>query len=1382
MQRGAFAVPEVAQEIRGPARAREERLAHSRGVETRHRPAVEAERARGEDEITALQRAVAHRRLGDQRLLAFVPALRVGVREELRELVEETQVQREDRGHGRGLHLLDVARGHARKELGLRLGARDEHDAQRARIRGRRAPTQQVVQLVQQLRLDRARLKGVMRARVEEELVESGLVERGRGGDVHGADANVLSVLPLALVVVQAPQALSPEAEKACFSLAPGCAIELVLSEPHARKVVDVNFDDAGRMWAVTASEYPLDGNEDARAAELYRSGGHDQVLVVERPWGATCTTPRVFADGLVMPMAVLPLEFAAIVQHGPEILKLVDDDHDGRAERREVLLSGFGIEDSHLLPHRFLRGPDGWIYMAQGAFNHSLVRDRSGRETRFDFCKVGRFREDGSRFELVATGLNNIWGLVFDERGEFLAQEANDMGYGVVPLVHGASFPGIGQDRFRPFGPVHPPGTELRFGGTGLSGLAFAEGLRYGLFEPLDGPTVVLANPIERKVQAVLWRGRGSQSKFTSLRELVTSTDPCFRPVAVHYGPHEDLYIVDWYNPIISHNEVPRTHPDRDKLHTRVWRMRHAAQGARPALADATTANEEELKAQLVSRSQFEARAAWHQIVAREELGLAGFLTAVVRNAAELGTAERLRALWCLEGLQLVDLKLAAEMLADAAAPIRRCAVRAFAASAADFDTLLALPRDPGADPDLEVRCEWLRALASAPADEVRALERLLARVPAPDERESAVAEQDRVVTLTGRSLEGMRERMWIRIALEGREQTLERWVDTDPPLSAEARALAALALGPAAAFRLVEALAELEREPSNEELALLASGAADERVLAELVRRLAQPGQLRRIVDAFGLAAPLQFNASARAALARAVRELADPALCVKVATHFELDELGPELLRIASDSGAERTLRRDALRGLQRLHIEAHEACMALVDQSLPGDELQGEALSALASDASPEAIAATLERLPSVPRAFARRAASQLALHRPGADALLAALLAGDVDRTLANERLLASLEALASSKESLQSLREQLGHGGRAVLVLAGGARDAIDSNLALSAPFSIEAWVQVHEGVDNREGVLALPGAFDFNFAGGRPRLYLGPERGDVLIARTRLEPGRWTHVALTASAEGALKLYIDGLLDVEARAGGLGRFEGLDVARTTPGHGRLSLCEVRVWSRERSAGELALDMPSTLDGPRPSGLLARFPGDEARLDGDARIQTTFDAPALADHAAQAARLERFERYAALARTGDAKRGPEVFSRTCAKCHSVGGVGESVGPPLDGIQRRGLEGVLAALLEPSAAMEAGYRVFRVDFTNETATEGLLVREDADSVTLRPANADGAQAPLVIPRSEIARVRVLKLSLMPEGQLEAMGDKDAADLLAYVLGL
>src|SRR5688500_9626767 len=45
------------------------------------------------------------------------------------------------------------------------------------------------------------------------------------------------------------------------FSLPPGFDIELVASDPDIAKIVTVAFDEAGRVWAVTAVEYPVDEN-----------------------------------------------------------------------------------------------------------------------------------------------------------------------------------------------------------------------------------------------------------------------------------------------------------------------------------------------------------------------------------------------------------------------------------------------------------------------------------------------------------------------------------------------------------------------------------------------------------------------------------------------------------------------------------------------------------------------------------------------------------------------------------------------------------------------------------------------------------------------------------------------------------------------------------------------------------------------------------------------------------------------------------------------------------------------------------------------------------------------------------------------------------------
>ena len=111
-----------------------------------------------------------------------------------------------------------------------------------------------------------------------------------------------------------------------------------------------------GDVWALTAVEYPVDGNEVPTAIELYRNGGRDRVLVFDTPTAAGVQTPRTFADGLAIPLAVLPTSNGVLVGQGPDILRLRDLDHDGVADRREVVLTGFGIQDSHLMPHRFTR------------------------------------------------------------------------------------------------------------------------------------------------------------------------------------------------------------------------------------------------------------------------------------------------------------------------------------------------------------------------------------------------------------------------------------------------------------------------------------------------------------------------------------------------------------------------------------------------------------------------------------------------------------------------------------------------------------------------------------------------------------------------------------------------------------------------------------------------------------------------------------------------------------------------------------------------------------------------------------------------------------------------------------------------------------------
>ena len=60
------------------------------------------------------------------------------------------------------------------------------------------------------------------------------------------------------------------------------------------------------------------------------------------------------------------------------------------------------------------------------------------------------------------------------------------------------------------------------------------------------------------------IWReGAGWQSE--ELDNLLSSSDPNFRPVDLRFGPDGALYIVDWFNPLIGHMQYSLFDDRRD-------------------------------------------------------------------------------------------------------------------------------------------------------------------------------------------------------------------------------------------------------------------------------------------------------------------------------------------------------------------------------------------------------------------------------------------------------------------------------------------------------------------------------------------------------------------------------------------------------------------------------------------------------------------------------------------------------------------------------------------------------------------------------------------------------------------------------------------------
>src|SRR5262245_27249383 len=86
-----------------------------------------------------------------------------------------------------------------------------------------------------------------------------------------------------------------------------------------------------------------------------------------------------------------------------------------------EVLLDGWGYEDTHETLNSFIWGPDGWLYGCHGVFTHSNVGKPGAPDSERTRLNAGvwRYHPTKKNFELFAEGTSNPWGIDFDEHGQ---------------------------------------------------------------------------------------------------------------------------------------------------------------------------------------------------------------------------------------------------------------------------------------------------------------------------------------------------------------------------------------------------------------------------------------------------------------------------------------------------------------------------------------------------------------------------------------------------------------------------------------------------------------------------------------------------------------------------------------------------------------------------------------------------------------------------------------------------------------------------------------------------------------------------------------------------------------------------------------------------
>lgn len=506
----------------------------------------------------------------------------------------------------------------------------------------------------------------------------------------------------------QSPPAMNddPEIEKRLLTVADGFELQLVASEPQIVNPVQINFDPQGRLWVLCIPCYPqlLPGQEPA------------DFITVLADFEATGKARKVtrFAEGLMVPTGLIPGDGGVYVGQADKLLHLKDDGT-GKAAKPRVLFAGFGTQDTHHTLNSFRWGPDSNLYFNQGIYIKSDVETPYGLR-RYWGGGIWQLRPDRLKLDVYDRSIigNNTWGHIFDPWGRSFCTSAWPADINLVlpdsPLNNSSDQS------------VVPPLALTKVGDGRHCGATFISGQHFP--EDWQG-NLVSGSFAGRLVYRYEVKDAGTKFAAKQLAPLITSKHDKFRPVDMQMGPDGALYIADWYDEIIQHNQIDFRDPRRDHARGRIWRVvaKNRPLTTPPKLVDVGVAD---LLDHLKSPDDWTRQQA-KRVVA--ERGAKEIAPALVEWAGKLDAMDkdlprhRLEALWAAQAIDSVS----GDLLTKATYPVDgstinepRCRAAAMRVAGAWADRLpeaLVILARGARDDDARVRLEAVLALSRVPS-----------------------------------------------------------------------------------------------------------------------------------------------------------------------------------------------------------------------------------------------------------------------------------------------------------------------------------------------------------------------------------------------------------------------------------------------------------------------------------------------------------------------------------------------------------------------------------------------------------------------------------------------------------------------------------------
>lgn len=478
---------------------------------------------------------------------------------------------------------------------------------------------------------------------------------------------------------------LTPEQAAGEMTLPDGFEVNAWAGEPLITQPMAFAWDDRGRLWVAENRDY------ESRSTGFSASGDSRILIIEDTDRDGKADSRKVFLEGIPFPSALAVGFDGVFLGAPPHLLFVPDRDGDDVADRSdiEILLTGWGIRDRHETINSFHWGPDGWLYGLEGFATPSKIHKPDDSERLYapgdpfpeDILEgegveinggVWRYHPVQKRFEVVAHGFSNPWGIDYDSKGELFITAC------VIPhvfhVVQGGIYHRQGGQHFNPY--VYSD-IQTIVDHRHRSAHGGARIYQSDAFPMEHQGTLFMANIHEHAVLADVLTPEGSGFTASHGQDFMMANNAQWIGFSMEVGPEGALYVLDWHDADICGEDVLDKDTGRifrimpTTSHADEWEGRYANLGEMSDLR---------LAGLQTSRSDWHARRARVILQNRArkrdiEVPAADMLRSVF--ASHSNADYRLRAMWALHVTGLLGSERLLEALDDPDEHVRAWAVR---------------------------------------------------------------------------------------------------------------------------------------------------------------------------------------------------------------------------------------------------------------------------------------------------------------------------------------------------------------------------------------------------------------------------------------------------------------------------------------------------------------------------------------------------------------------------------------------------------------------------------------------------------------------------------------------------------------------------------